>query len=152
MIRAELEGADQVQRAFDMFPDQMIKELRRSITRHLRALTSRIKSQAPKPEWASFVTQKVSNKSGRVSGVVGYFGDRAQGWEWYKAYWLNYGTLAGRDPAHEFKRPRRNRQTKQKNGIPYQHFFEKSIDGQDGIVMSQVEKDLENFVNKMNND
>ena len=153
MIRASLEGSEAVQKAFDRFPDAMIREMRKSIRRHLRPVTDKIKASSPKQEWSSFAASKVSNRSGLVSGVVGFFGDKAQGMEWYKAYWLNYGTLAGRDPAHQFKnRLKSSSKPKQKHGIDYEHFFERAVAGQDIVVMSQVERDLEEFCNKLHND
>lgn len=151
MIKAEVIGAEAVQRAFDRFPDEMIKEMRKSLRRRTKPLLERVKSASPKTEWNDFATLKMKSKGGRVSSTIGFFGDQAKGIEWFKAYWLNYGTLAGRDPEHEFKyRVNANRRKKQRHGIDYENFFENAVKGQDEVVMAQVEKDLEQYVEQRN--
>ena len=55
--------------------------------------------------------------------------------DWFKAYWLNYGTLGNRDPEHHFQTAVKHRKTKaasrRKNaeGIKPRKFFEASIEG-----------------------
>ena len=68
--------------------------------------------------------------------------------DWFKAYWLNYGTLEGRDPSHTFQRKVRPltssvaSRRKNKLGIAYRNFFEKSTEGWTDVFVEAYEKYL----------
>lgn len=67
---------------------------------------------------------------------------------WSKAYWLNYGTLANRDPSHHFGSPVRNLRGRaasaRRGGIKPRNFFDKAIQGWETTLI----KAYQNYMQK----
>lgn len=74
-----------------------------------------------------------SDPPGITAGFMGrkiqYVNRTGQRWDAFTlAYWHNYGTMANRDPSHEFSKARRPISAKRKGGIRPLHFFEKGVE------------------------
>jgi hypothetical protein len=64
--------------------------------------------------------------------------------DWFKAYWANYGTMSRRDPSHqfEFKVKPKNKYRRQSVGQPAQRFFERSINGWEDVFVKSFEQEV----------
>lgn len=74
--------------------------------------------------------------------------------DWQKAYWLNYGTLLGRDPDHHFKnriKPTRYKASQRRRnrfGIPYENFFEDAMHGYDTPFFNAFAKKISDNIDE----
>ena len=137
-----ISGLDECLRYFNNAPEELVKATRKAMRDASTTTTRMIKRRIPK-RWNRLVRYKVSNKGSLLSTIGMFNGHQAQGNQpkngkiddWFKAYWLNYGTLDKRDPEHQFDRPVKHRATQAaKNrrntaGISPRKFFEASIGG-----------------------
>lgn len=140
---SKIVGLDDCLKFFDNLPENVVKATRTSMKAGANATARQIRSRIPK-RWTRLVSAKVRNK-GDLYATIGLFnrhlvqGNQPKGRapvdDWFKAYWLNYGTLEGRDPAHKFDRPVKHRKTaaakrrRSQHGIQHRSFFEESIRG-----------------------
>lgn len=151
--KVEIRGIDDVLRTLEAAPKEMRAVAKKSMTAASRATARVLKQRTPK-RWRSLVGYRVAvnRKSGQVGARMGYYNakqakgkqpknqDRA--FDWYKAYWQNYGTLANRDPDHYFKKPVKPRhyasskRRRNRMGIPAKHFFENAISGWESTFLA----------------
>ena len=136
-------GLDDCLKFFDNLPENVVKATRNALRDGGRATAKQIRQRVPK-RWTRLVKTKVTNK-GNLYVTTGMFnGHQSQGHQpskkapiddWFKMYWLNYGTLEGRDPSHEFDRPIKHagtaaaRNRKNRTGVQHRNFFEEAIKG-----------------------
>lgn len=151
--RVEIRGLDDVLRTLETAPKETRDVAVKSMKTASRKTANMLKKRTPK-RWRNLVGYRVgiSRYTGRISARMGYYNSRAargkrgkdedRAFDWFKAYWNNYGTLSRRDPRHYFKEPvkpqhytaaknRRNRK-----GIRAQNFFEKAIQGWETIFLA----------------
>ena len=68
--------------------------------------------------------------------------------DWFKFYWMNYGTLTRRDPNHEFERPIKHDDTvsaknrRNSKGQRHLNFYEKAIEGYEDEFYSAMSKHI----------
>lgn len=136
-------GLDDCLKFFDNLPKNMVKVTRKALREGGNAVARQIRRRVPK-RWSRLVRAKVTSR-GRLYATVGMFnGHQAQGNQpkgdakvddWFKMYWLNYGTLEGRDPTHQFDNPIKPswyaaaKRRRGQSGVRHRNFFEESIKG-----------------------
>lgn len=141
-----ISGLDDCLKLFDNAPENLRKVSKTALRDASREVTRFVRNRTPK-RWRRLVKYKVvrlrSNRN--LNAVFGMFNTKvAQGHQnptgakiddWFKAYWLNYGTLENRDPGHKFDYPVKHRGTiaakrrKNTEGIKPRNFFEQAIQG-----------------------
>ena len=138
--KVEIRGIDDVLRTLEAAPKEMRAVAKKSMTEASRATVRTFKQRTPK-RWRHLVGYRVwlSRKTGQVGARMGYYNARTakgkqpknvdRAFDWFKAYWINYGTYEGRDPNHKFKYPVRSNKKRRGYGIPARHFFEVAIQG-----------------------
>lgn len=112
-----IEGLDDCLRFMDQVPDYLLKVTKAALKAGGKK-GARILRQRVPPKWRRLVAFKLMK--GQVTQdtylMVGYFNkDRNRPGkyagtskaipDWFKAYWMEYGTLARRDPNHHFDNP-----------------------------------------------
>jgi len=159
--RIKIDGLDDALRCFDEAPKNMLKLSKKASQAGARAVTRYIKRGEGMGRWTKLVTAKVKKtRDGRISSTIGLYNKAGlpSGSEipdWFKAYWLNYGTLEGRDSSHSFQFKVKHRTTQAaKNrrgvsGIKHRNFFEASIEGWDDIFVEAFENYLEEQQNEL---
>lgn len=106
-------------------------------------VAKKIRAGMPK-EFRRLIKTKLIKAERRINGnstvIVGAFkgkkvSDSAVP-DWFKMYWKNYGTLAHRDPSHEFVRPikKNNRRRRNNIGQPHENFFDDAIRGWEQMI------------------
>ena len=151
--KVEINGLDDVLRTLEAAPKEMRAVARKSFGKASSTTARRMKQKTP-TRWRGLVGYRVAidRRTGGIQARMGYYNaktakgkqpknvDRA--FDWYKAYWINYGTLSRRDPRHVFKFPVKpetwaiTKRRKTKNGITARHFFEKARQGWEDIFLS----------------
>lgn len=140
----EIQGLEQTLRWMDKMPQNCLNLTTKSMKRAVSATAKQIRNRTPR-RWRKLVKPRAKlQRSGTVLARTGWIDTGQQSsshgksnppTDWFKAYWLNYGTLEGRDSNHEFKYPVKKATTaaasrrKNKRGNVYQHFYERSIIG-----------------------
>lgn len=133
-----IQGLDDAMRWAERAPANCIKATRVALREASRSEARVIRQRTPK-RWRRLVKYTVTKTpDGKLRAYVGMFnGHQAQGhqnangtpaFDWFKAYWSNYGTLTYRDPNHDFKSAIRNNKRRRNNlGQPRQNFYEAAI-------------------------
>lgn len=162
IAKIEITGLNDVLRTFEQAPPEMRKVVKKAMTASARKTSRTLKSRTPK-RWRNLVGYAVwqSKKTGAIGARLGYYSsknsrrgqnknpDLGRAYDWYKSYWLNYGTLAGRDPAHAFQRgikPRHyaaSRRRRNRSGIPHKNFFETAVSGWDRIYFEEFKRQMD---------
>ena len=162
-----IEGLDDCLKCLDAAPANVVKMTKAAMRAAAKKTSRSIRQRLPKQFWRRLVRYKMSK--GQLSQnsyvLMGLFNKgkkNADGSsyipDWFKAYWSNYGTLEGRDPAHEFQYPVKHRNTaaaanrRGQGGIQHQNFFETAIDGVDEVFMEAFEQEFDNNLDKVFND
>lgn len=155
-IRISVEGIDDCMRMFDRMPDNMLKLEKKAMRKASQAVTKALRKGIPK-RFKRLIKYKMHEDRSRntyvliglynrkeISGRQPESGDAV--FDWFKAYWANYGTLSRRDPSHNFatkvkaKTPGNKR--RQSVGQPAQNFFERAIEGWQDVYLDTLEKEM----------
>lgn len=145
MEYVEVTGLDEAIRAMDRAPETLGRIARKAMGAGARSAATELRRTSP-ARWRRLVKGKVSRThEGKLNAGVGYFfngqtgGHQNRGgkpvFDWFKAYWANYGTLENRDPGHTFQKPVRpaksaiGRRRRNRRGQKPQHFFERGLPG-----------------------
>ena len=101
-----IEGLSEYLRTIEQAPDVLVKCVKKSMRKAGNELARDIKSGTP-TGFRPLVKCKVvkARISRNLSSAVGLYKSASKkddGFDWFKAYWKNYGTLARRDPSHRF--------------------------------------------------
>ena len=139
-----IQGLDDCLRFFDQAPENLVKVSRTALRDAGKEVSKMARQRLPK-RWRKLVRSKVLRSyKGNLQVLWGLFnGHQRQGHQnpkngiddWFKAYWLNYGTLGNRDPEHHFQTAVKHRKTaaaarrRNTEGIKPRKFFEASIQG-----------------------
>lgn len=137
-----IEGVEECLRMFDKAPENALKICRKAMKAGSKAVATQIRKGVPR-RWRRLVRSKVGKlPDGNPWARAGLYNNKqATGkqsnrgkdpaFDWFKAYWANYGTLSRRDPTHQFqyKVKPNSKKRRQSVGQPAQNFFEKAIVG-----------------------
>lgn len=146
-----IEGVDDCLKMFDNAPENSLKICRKAFKSASRATAKHISKGIPK-RFRKLVRPKVGKTAtGNIYARIGlYNGKQASGkqpkdgktFDWFKAYWANYGTLSRRDPSHhfEYKIKPKSRYRRQSVGQPALNFYDRSIVGWEDVFTSEFEK------------
>lgn len=157
----EIKGLNDTLRWMDKMPENCLKITRKAMQDAAKATAKQVRQRTPK-RWRALAKQKVKLygkgwQSGEVVAKMGWIdndqkssstGKTNPPTDWFKAYWQNYGTLAGRDPNHSFKEPVKHGKTaaakrrKNRAGLQHQNFYEKSIEGWHELFMKTYEASM----------
>lgn len=156
-IKLSVDGFDECAKMFDALPENILKMEKASMRKASAAVSKNIRKGIPK-RFRKLVKYKMYEDRDRNTYVlIGLYnrkeiaGHQPEGggdpvFDWFKAYWANYGTLSRRDKNHRFKfaikpktagNPRR-----QSVGQPSQNFFAKAISGWENIYVDTLEKEM----------
>ncbi len=146
MAEMNVTGLKAVLAAFDNAPKEMRKACRKALASAARVTARDIRKKIP-ARWRRLVKSKAKESKGHklyanaglyfsATAVGGHqpkmYGGTGDGIsDWFKAYWLNYGTLNGRDPFHRFERKVKadSGKRKQRNGVKATRFFDAAVRG-----------------------
>lgn len=152
-ISVKIEGMDDCMRMFDNFPDNMISIEKKAMRDASKVVSKYIRSRTPK-RFRKLVKFKLYEDRTRANYVlIGFYNRKEVAgnqpeegdpvFDWFKAYWANYGTLKRRDPNHKFKYPikakTKSNNRRQSVGQPAINFFNKAVDGWEDIYMNTFE-------------
>lgn len=156
-IKVSVDGFDECAKMFDALPENILKMEKASMRKASAAVSKNIRKGIPK-RFRKLVKYKMyEDRNKNTYVLIGLYnrkeiaGHQPEGggdpvFDWFKAYWANYGTLSRRDKNHRFKfaikpktagNPRR-----QSVGQPSQNFFAKAISGWENIYVDTMEKEL----------
>lgn len=157
-IRVKIEGIDDCMRLFDKLPDNVIKMEKVAMREASKAVSRHIRSKTPK-RFRRLIKYKMHEDRYRNNyALIGFYNRKEVAghqpeegdpvFDWFKAYWANYGTLKRRDPNHNFKYPIKAK-TKANNrrqsiGQPARNFFAKAIEGWQDVYMTAFEESVKN--------
>lgn len=161
-IRLDVDGLDDCLKLFDA--DKILQVQKASMRKASAAVSKNMRRIIPKRfrklvkykmyddrDGNSYVLIGLHNR-GEVAGHQPQDGDPV--FDWFKAYWANYGTLSRRDRSHKFKfaikpksagNPRR-----QSVGQPAQNFFEKAASGWQDVYMRALEQEMKRNEDNLN--
>lgn len=126
---------------FEKAPENVMKISQKAMREASKATAKQIRQGIPK-RWRKIVKYKVKNYDGKLSARVGLYGTN-KNFDWFKAYWANYGTLQGRDPSHQFERKiKRNVKRRNNKGQTAQNFFEASIKDWETTFVNKFESEV----------
>ena len=152
--KVEIKGMDDVLRTLQAAPKEMKAVARKSMSTAAKATTKEMYAKTP-PRWRELCGWRVqlNRKNGNIQARMGYYNtgkkkskkayNKDLAFDWFKAYWANYGTLNYRDPKHVFKcpiRPSHHAVSKRRltgvKGQRPQHFFENARNGWENTFLS----------------
>ena len=146
-----IEGLDDCLKSFERLPANALRVTEAAMKEAAQPVAKKIRSAVPK-EYRKLIKAKLIKAERRMNGnstvIIGAFKRKKQSDkevnDWFKMYWENYGTLAHRDPGHEFVYPikKGNRRRRNNIGQPHQNFFDDAIRGWEQMI-------FENFVAAM---
>ena len=132
-----IQGLDEALRWADKAPKNCLDATRAALREASRVEVRKLKQRIPK-RWQKLVKYSViKTQDGKLRAYLGMFNRKeTQGhqprkgrptFDWYKAYWANYGTLARRWEYHDFDRPvKADKDRRNDEGQNPQLFYEKA--------------------------
>lgn len=161
-IKLKVEGLDECLQMFE--PDRILKAEKASMRKAAAAVSKSLRKSLPK-RFKRLVKYKLhEDRDGNLYVLIGMYNRKEVAgnqpdngdpvFDWFKAYWANYGTLSRRDPNHQFKtkikaktkgNPRR-----QSVGQPAQNFFERAIAGWQDVYLKTLDQEMKNNEKKLN--
>lgn len=154
--RTYITGLDDALRCFDQAPANLLKVVKTALREGGKQAAKEIRKVMPR-RFKRLVSQKVVKGalSNDWSVLVGAFNKAKSGTDepddWFKAYWKNYGTLARRDPGHNFDYPikRLNRKRRNEVGQPAEHFYDGSIAAAQAAFLRAFQDSIKNQEDKL---
>lgn len=156
-------GVEDCLRMFEKLPANILKIEVAAMRSASKASAKHIRKGIPK-RWRRLVKYKIYGANVRRDGdtyaLIGLYnrkevaGHQPEGkdptFDWFKAYWANYGTLTKRDRSHKFKYPiKKNVSRRNNKGQPPQNFFETAINGWEDIYIREFENSLKKQEDKL---
>ena len=147
-----VENYDEMMREFDGLYDAGLKASKRCMQAGARAVGKQIRAAAPSAFRRTIGASIKRSKEGVYTAYVGYRNKEGlpSGKSvpvWFKAYWINYGTLEHRDPEHHFAYKVKNLRGKagvdRRGGIRPRNFFEAGLNNWDKVFASAFEAQLD---------
>lgn len=160
-----IKGVEDVGKFFDAQPANVVRLTRKAMQAGGRAGAKAIRTRVDK-RFAYLVKAKTGKERGgdNLRTRLGLFnGGEVDGTQpkngkvttFFKAYWLNYGTLEGRDPSYDFAYPVKHERTaaaqqrRNRTGEMHTNFFEKASAGVEGIYLDAFEKYVNDHIDDM---
>lgn len=162
----EIEGMDRVEKWLEDYPKATKSLIRRAMRRAAKPELARSNAALQARIHAGESKLKFYSRKDNIMLSLGFFGtgedhnkigkDVSDKWAWYRAYWINYGTLEGRDPKHKFKKAIKENTNKNNSfGIMHENFFEYAMIGAEERIandmMDTVLKSIDVEEKKINN-
>ena len=162
-IKLSVDGLDECLKMFDNLPENILKMEQASMRKASAAVSKNIRKSIPK-RFRKLVKYKMYEDRDRNTYVlIGLYnrkevaGHQPDGgdpvFDWFKAYWANYGTLTRRDKNHKFKfgiKPKSaGNQRRQSVGQPAQNFFAGAISGWEKVYVDTLEKEMKKNEDKL---
>lgn len=164
-VSLEIEGAEALLESFDVARRDRNKVMKSAMNDAAKACAKAMRSGIPS-RWRGIIRSKgYITSDGTVGAAFGLSSKtkNARGNQpkqgtindWFKAYWLNYGTLEGRDPHHEFSSPVKHdkttaaRRRKNRTGIKAQNFFDPAINGYENRFTEEFAKAMDKRIEKL---
>lgn len=135
-----VEGLSDCLKRLDKMPQEIAKDVESAGRKAGSAVAKEIRAVTP-ARWRKLVRSKVArNLRGETFITSGLFnkgekkdaGNPKEAFDWFKAYWANYGTLTKRDPNHQFTAPIKGgtAAAKRRNNVgqAHQNWFENARD------------------------
>ena len=141
-------GVEEAERVLKEYPFEAEKIVKKATRVAGNVMRRRIRTAMPNAAFKKAVTLKIESKKA-IRAKAGLFG-KARGKEvpvFFKAYWLNYGTLRGRNPSHKFANGIKKR-GKIANGIKHRDFFEAGT----ANMADELERAFIESIDKQTND
>lgn len=154
MADIKIEGYEGAMEILNRYPDNSIKAVKAAMRNAVKPILSNIKSQAPSAGTRKIVKAKFV-RSDNLSLLFGFYGNKRGNKgsrevpDWFKAYWINYGTLKMRYAGHKFQFPVKRNTFKRSAGIKPRLYFEAATEGKEGIILQNFNKELEIQVKKI---
>lgn len=162
-IKLSVEGLDQCLKMFDDLPENILKMEKASMRKASAAVSKNIRKSIPK-RFRKLVKYKIyEDRDNNTYALIGLYnrkeiaghqpesGDPV--FDWFKAYWANYGTLSRRDKNHKFKygiKPKSaGNKRRQSVGQPAQNFFVRAISGWENVYVDTLEKEMKKNEDKL---
>ena len=160
--KVEIAGLEDVLRTFETAPAEMRKVVRKCMTTASSKTAKSIKARTPK-RWRKLVGYGVwtSRRNGMSGARMGYYASKSgrggakknedRAFDWYKAYWINYGTLMNRYPGHTFKRPVKPKhyaaakRRRDRVGISPRLFFENATNGWESTYVAAFSAAMDKY-------
>lgn len=135
---------EEAYRILENFPINAHKCVDAALKKAGAVIQKRVRSGLPATSWKKDVKNKLFSKPGTSSMAK----IRISGFSFTKAYWSNYGTLAGRDSTHNFRKDVRKGK-ENKKGIVHKNFFEKAVETAEPEAIRVFEDTFIKLVNKV---
>jgi Bacteriophage protein of unknown function (DUF646). len=151
--KCEIEGVDEALQRINEFPFECKKIIKKAIRETGNAMRKEIRGGMPYSSFRSAVRVVVKeSKSGTDYTKVGIFKSNSSSSggipAFFKAYWLNYGTLQNRDKNHHFENAIKSQSRDKKGGIKPRGFFEAAVDGKEAMFQNVFIKSIERQTQK----
>lgn len=143
-----ISGLDDCLRFCDNAPKEMFNLCKEAMKEGGRVSSKYLRGRVDR-RWRKLVKAKTTTKSGKLNTGIGLWAKNNK-FDWFKAYWKNYGTLTKRDPGHSFQSPVRSanqavaKRRRNNVGQPHENFFEGAIKGYDEKFVEA----FENYIDK----
>ena len=138
----QISGMEDCLNWIDRLPENCMKATRNALRDASKTVTKELRAKTPQ-RWRAMVKYAVKKSpAGKLNAILGLWnGGQKNGhqnknykkpiYDWFKAYWANYGTLEHRDPNHQFIKPIKPKSDKRRNdvGQPRENFFEIATKG-----------------------
>lgn len=140
-----IDGLNECYRAFDGMPAAAVKVTKTALRDAAKPVTRQIRKGTP-ARWRKLVRSKVSSGMTLRGGMVATVGlwnnhqktNSKAPFDWFKAYWANYGTLKHRDPSHQFMYKIKPHAKRRNNEGQYpQNFFEAASQGVESLFLDK---------------
>lgn len=160
MKAIKIEGVEDCLRMFDKAPENVLKISKKAMREASKATAKHMRQGIPK-RWRRMVKYKIMDNNGKVSARIGLYNGHQVGghqpasgktFDWFKAYWANYGTLENRDPSHDFQyKIKKNAKRRNNKGQPAQRFFEAAAQQWDAVFVKEFETQVVKHENELYN-
>jgi hypothetical protein len=152
-----IEGMSDCLNWCDKAPEDMVKLAKKAMRAGGGAVTKRMKPSID-ARWRRLIKYKVTggrNDKDLNCGIGFFNGHQQQGKQstkgapiddWFKFYWMNYGTLTRRDPNHRFTKPIRpahhaaSQRRRNRLGQPHRNYFEAAMEGYEDTFFNAFAK------------
>lgn len=155
MTEIKIEGVDRALEVLEAYPVNAHKVVDKAIRKAGTQAVKEVRNSVPHKSWRKLAKGRLkSKKEGSSDFKFGLFNkdgnhtSNATAPSWFRAYWLNYGTLSNRDKTHKFVKPRKKMTANWKGGIKAQNFFDPAAER----ALAVFEKKFKNELNKMTNE
>ena len=137
-----IEGLEQAYAVLKDYPERVNRIVLVAMRKAVAPLTKEMRNNTPFSAWKKMIKAKKVRSTEGVALKTGIWGGKSGGEppEWFKAYWLNYGTSERRYTGHTFVTPVKKGVKRRGVGIPPRLFFERATEGKEEAVARLFEE------------